>query len=293
VSPAVTFGLPVFNGERYLAEALRSIQEQDLEDIEIVVSDNGSTDGTEEIARTAADHDHRIRYLRSPVNRGGAWNYQRVAALAAAPLFSWMAADDVKGSAFARRCVEALDDAGGEYVFACPRTRLIDADGIVFEHLNDDRMGMDATSAAVRVRNLLQAQASHVMYGVIRTSALRRTRGVRPRVGDDMILLVELLCQGRMVLVDEDLFDQRRHREQFSQQGQNQVAWHAPDARARFAFPQTLLDLELYAAVAHTDLPFAEKARCWATIAPSWAFPRWRGVAGDVRTAMGVPARAG
>ncbi len=291
MTPRVSIGLPVYNGERYLGEALRSVREQDLEDIEIVVSDNGSTDGTEEICRSAAAQDSRIRYLRQPANRGGAWNFMNVARAARGELFTWMAADDVKLPAFVSRCVAALDDAGPQVVFACPRTQLIDADGVVFERLNDEHMGLDAATAHERIRNLLRSQASHVLYGVIRSDVLHASRGILPMVGDDMVLLTELVCRGRMALVDEPLFLQRRHAEQASQQGQGQVAWHAPDASVRFAFPQTRLDAELYRAVAQAPLPPAEKARCWAQIGPSWVFPRWRGIARDVVTALGVPER--
>lgn len=289
MSPVLSVGLPVFDGERYLPAALRSVQEQDLGDIEIVLSDNGSTDGTQEICRAAAAADDRVRYLRSDVNRGGAWNYMRVARAARAPFFTWMAADDVKLPGFASGCVDALTDAGPGTVLACPRTRLIDADGVPFEDLHDSHMGMDAPAPHRRVRNLLRSQASHVLYGVIRTDELRRTRGLLPMVGDDMVLLTELLCRGPMVLVDEHLFHQRRHREQLSQQGHEQVKWHAPQARVRFAFPQVRLDAELCRAVGLAPLDPAERVRCWAQVGPSWVFPRWHAIARDVATALGVP----
>lgn len=287
----LTFGIPVYNGEKYLPEALRSVQEQDLEDIEIVVSDNGSDDATREICEEAAAADPRVRYLRYPVNRGGAWNYRNVMEQTRSPLFSWQAADDVKLPGFARRCVEALDEAGPRAPFVCPRTQLIGADGAVFEDLHDEHLGLDAPTAHERVHNLFRSQASHVMYGVVRMNALRSTRGVIPMVGDDMVLLTELLCQGPMVLVDEHLFHQRRHTEQFSQQGDGQVRWHAPVGSVRFAFPQTRLDLELYRAVAVARLPIAEKARCWQAVTTRWVVPRWRGVGSDVRTALGVSRR--
>lgn len=289
MSPIAGVGIPVYNGERYLPEALASIQEQDLADIEIVISDNGSTDGTQEICRAAAAADDRIRYLRSERNRGGARNYMRTAAAARAPLFTWQASDDVKAPGFVRGCVEALDEHP-EAVLACPRTQLINSAGEVFEDLNDGAMGLDAPTPHERIRNLLRRQAVHVMYGMVRRDALLRTRGMTPCVGDDVVLLAELFAQGPMVLVPEQLFRQRRHDKQFSAQGHDQVKWYAPDARTRFAFPQSKVSVELVKAIAHAQLPPAEKLRCWSEIPTSWTFPRWRGVATDVRVALGVPA---
>ena len=69
-SPRVSIGLPVHNGENHLADALESLLAQSYENLELVVSDNGSTDRTEEICRTYAAADPRIRYFRNEQNLG-------------------------------------------------------------------------------------------------------------------------------------------------------------------------------------------------------------------------------
>ena len=75
VPPRVTIGLPVYNGENYLAEAIDSILGQTFTDFELVISDNASTDRTEEICRKYADQNQRIRYFRHDRNRGASPNY--------------------------------------------------------------------------------------------------------------------------------------------------------------------------------------------------------------------------
>lgn len=289
----LTFGIPVYNGERYLPAALDSARAQDLADIRILISDNGSTDRTADICRAAAAEDDRIEYHRYEQNRGGIWNYRNVIALARTELFTWMPADDIKLPAFARASIDALDAAGPVAVFACPRTRIIDGDGVVYEDLQDLYLGLDADRAHERVRNVLRAQASHLMYGVIRMDAFARTRGIRSSVGDDIILLVELLCQGTMALADEQLFLQRRHDAQVSVQGVSSTSWFAPGQKANRSFAETQTNIELYLAIAHSRLPLAEKGRCWATLGPSWVFPRWRAMVRDVANAVGVDPGAG
>ena len=85
---SVSIGVPVYNGENHLAAALDSFLRQTYEDFEVVVSDNGSTDRTEQIARDYAARDPRIRYYRSDINFGAAWNFNRVVELAQGEVFS-------------------------------------------------------------------------------------------------------------------------------------------------------------------------------------------------------------
>ena len=92
--PRVSVGIPVFNGERFLAETIESILAQTFKDFEIVISDNASTDRTEEICRSYAARDPRIRYNRNDTNRGAAWNHNRVFELARGEYFKWQSHDD-------------------------------------------------------------------------------------------------------------------------------------------------------------------------------------------------------
>ena len=91
----VSVGLPVYNGERYLNEALDSILRQTFEDFELIISDNASSDRTEEICEEYARNDKRIRYSRSSENLGVAWNFNRVAGLSTSEYFRWATADDL------------------------------------------------------------------------------------------------------------------------------------------------------------------------------------------------------
>jgi glycosyltransferase involved in cell wall biosynthesis len=289
----LTFGIPVYNGEKYLPAALASVRAQDLADIRIVISDNGSTDATEEICRRAAAEDERVAYHRYDQNRGGIWNYQNVLDLCETEFFSWMAADDIKLPGFASACIGALDGAGPDAVMSCTGTSIIDGGGVVYEDLNDGALGLDAPTAHERVRNLLRSQASHLMYGVIRMDALRRTRGIRSSLGDDIVLLVELLCQGTFTLAPGRLFQQRRHDTQVSVQGVTSSSWFAPGTKANRSFAETRTNIELYSGISHSDLTVAEKLRCWAAATGNWVLPRWRATLRDIANAVGVDPGVG
>lgn len=292
MTPRATVGIPVYNGETYLPAALESVRAQDEPDIEILISDNASTDGTEAICRAAAAEDPRIRYHRQEVNRGGAWNFNHLVELARAPYFTWAAADDIRRPAFVRRCLEVFAAADPATVLVTPRTRIIDATGRITEDLHDADLACDEPTPHQRMRHFLTAQAAHLFYGLHRTQVLRSTRGIRPVVGNDLVLLAELACRGPFALVPEQLFWQRRHPAQFSAQGQAQVAWHAPSASVRFAFPHTKVSVELLRAVASSGLPVGERLRAMATVPTAWTLPRWRGPAADVWAALGLEPRS-
>src|SRR4051812_24045089 len=89
--PLITVGLPVFNGENYLRGALDSLLAQRHDSFEIVISDNGSTDGTRAICNEYVAKDPRIRLLVSDINRGAAWNFNEVVRHARGRYFMWAA----------------------------------------------------------------------------------------------------------------------------------------------------------------------------------------------------------
>ena len=92
--PLVSIGVPVFNGEKGLAKALDSLLEQDYDKLEIIISDNASTDRTEALCLEYAEKDQRIRYVRQTENIGGVYNFKFVLDEAVGEYFMWAAHDD-------------------------------------------------------------------------------------------------------------------------------------------------------------------------------------------------------
>src|SRR6202171_3622892 len=70
MSSRVTVLMPVFNRERFLDEAIQSVIAQDFADFELLIVDDGSTDGTPEMLRAWAQRDARIVVITSPQNQG-------------------------------------------------------------------------------------------------------------------------------------------------------------------------------------------------------------------------------
>src|SRR5256886_15254499 len=95
--PRLSIGLPVYNGEDFLAESLDALLGQSYEDLELIISDNASTDGTADICRRYEKQDSRIRYYRQPRNIGCAPHHNFVIQQARGELIKTASHDDLYG----------------------------------------------------------------------------------------------------------------------------------------------------------------------------------------------------
>tara|TARA_B110000438_G_scaffold169307_1_gene161796 strand:- start:5631 stop:6536 length:906 start_codon:yes stop_codon:yes gene_type:complete len=100
IVPKVSIGMPVFNGEKFIRGALDSLLGQSFTDFELIISDNGSTDGSELICREYAARDQRIRYVRQETNLGAGFNFKFVLDEARSEYFMWAACDDTRSLDF-------------------------------------------------------------------------------------------------------------------------------------------------------------------------------------------------
>ncbi|MFF5288750.1 glycosyltransferase family 2 protein [Paractinoplanes globisporus] len=110
MSKLVSIGLPVRNAGSRVTEVVRSVMAQTHTDLELVISDNGSTDDTEDVCRTLAKEDDRIHYHRQPENIGLLNNFRFVMGTATGAYFRWIGDDDRVHPELAARTAAALDD---------------------------------------------------------------------------------------------------------------------------------------------------------------------------------------
>lgn len=207
--PRLSIGLPVYNGERYLAESLDALLGQTFEDYELIISDNASTDSTEDICRSYAARDGRIHYVRQATNIGACPNHNHTFHLARGELFKWASYDDLYGRDLLRSCVEALD-ARPEVVLAHSHEAIIDGTARI-THTVDYPLDTDVESAPQRFRSLLFAVGGDDFYGVVRSDVLRRTPLNDSYHHSDRTLVAELALAGRFHQVPEVMFFRRDH----------------------------------------------------------------------------------
>lgn len=104
-SAVVSLGLPVRNGEARIEQVVASVLRQDHDNIELVISDNASDDGTEEICRSLAQSDRRVMYHRQTENIGLNRNFAAVVQLSTGEYFRWVSDDDWLAPSYVSRCL--------------------------------------------------------------------------------------------------------------------------------------------------------------------------------------------
>jgi len=265
--PRVSIGLPVYNGEKYLEQALKSLLAQALNDFELIIGDNGSTDRTEEICLAFAERDPRISYYRHESNLGAAYNFNFVFTQAEAPYFKWASYDDICAPEFLGRCVAALDADPG-LVLCHTRTGIIDENG---ELLKDDThvLRLDSPKSSVRFHDLCVVRHPCVIvFGVIRSEILAKTPLIGSYVGSDRVLLGELGLHGRMCQLPERLFFRRRHGETswWLDERNERLAWFDPNKVGSITFPNWRILLEHIASVHRVPQQPRAKINCYLNI---------------------------
>jgi glycosyltransferase involved in cell wall biosynthesis len=209
VSPPLTIGLPVYNGENYVSESLDSLLAQTYTNFELIISDNASTDGTEEICRSYATLDSRIRYVRQPVNIGAAPNHNYLVQAARGSLFKWAAHDDLFAPKLVERCIEALDERP-ELILAHAYMGIVDELGNTVE-IYDYRLATDSPRPSERFRSLMFTDGGDDFYGVIRTNVMRRIAPHNSYHNAGRKLVAELSLHGPFYQVPDVMFFRREH----------------------------------------------------------------------------------
>lgn len=177
--PLVSIGMPVYNGETYIREALDSLLSQSLVDFELIISDNASDDCTEDICTEYANKDKRIFYIRHERNQGATENFNFVLNKAVGYLFMWAAHDDI----WHKNYVELLSNElmkDNELGFVYGKSIFIDKHGLIcgkainnffkFRFMRNDRRNSGVLNTIVYFLD----RSPFKIYGLYRTNLIKQ-----------------------------------------------------------------------------------------------------------------------
>lgn len=295
--PRVSIGMPVFNADKYLEEALDSILSQTYSDFELIISDNASNDRTREICTAYAAADERIQYHRNRTNLGAARNFNRVFEMSTGEYFKWASYDDVLGPAYLSRCVEILDR--DPLVVAChSKTGRIDEHSeLVSVYEEYQYLRLTSNRPHERFFDLIRLNHScNIVFGLMRSSALEKTSLIGPYPASDRPLLAQLGLMGQLYEIPEILFYRRDHPETTWRvwgESPEVITWYDPTKAKQISLPYWRLFWEYRASIGRIPLKWTDRLLCYVELVrlsrQTWRqdMPMWRWLIVDLERAAG------
>lgn len=264
ITPRLSIGMPVYNGEKFLKDALDSIIAQTFSDFELIISDNASTDSTKNICEAYQDKDKRIRYFRNNKNLGAAWNYNQVFEPIVGEYFKWAAHDDMMAPQLFEKCIDVLDREP-QVVLVYPGTILCNENGQI-EGTYSDGLNLRDHKPHQRFRSFLANPGlCHAVFGVIRSNVLRQTALIGNYPRSDRNLLGELSLAGEFYEIQENLFYRRIHPQISTEENitEYQLAvWFDPSKEGEMVFPRWRRLSEYLKAIQRVRISWLEKTLC-------------------------------
>ena len=169
--PLLSVGIPVYNSEQCIGDAIESIQAQTYKNVEIVICDNCSTDRTREICLRYAASDERIRYHQNTTDIGKEPNFLRVLQLATGDFFMWNCADDIRPAGSLEGLMAAMLRSPQAVMAHGP----VIAEAIESTKVLANRMNLMKDSPSERIREYVKGvEHNAIQYSVYKTKTLKR-----------------------------------------------------------------------------------------------------------------------
>lgn len=191
--PLVTIGIPTYNRHELLARAISSTLSQDYPLIEVIISDNASTDGTDDLCHRFCKEDDRIKYIKQSFNIGPGANFSEVLSMASGMYFMWLGDDDWIDACYISECVSILSTNTD--------VALVSGTPLYYRAGNKSHKGkmfdlLDRYWATRVFRYYLNVTDNGMFYGVMHTKQLQKVV-VRNVMGSDWHLIANMISMGK------------------------------------------------------------------------------------------------
>jgi glycosyltransferase involved in cell wall biosynthesis len=216
ISNLVSIGMPVYNGEKYITQAIGSLLKQDFDDFELIISDNASTDSTYDICVEFASKDTRVKYTRNETNIGAELNFKKVLDIANSNYFMWAACDDLWSQNYLSGSVKAMEE--NTYAVLTYATLFnIDDSGSIIRDYPELHLLSKPGSLFDRLENFLWFEESlgkaNLIYGLMKTSVIKQIGPPKSygfgNWGTDYLLVFNLLFHGKFIFLPQASFYKR------------------------------------------------------------------------------------
>jgi len=201
-SPLVTVCIPVYNESKNLASTIENIINQDYMNLEILISDNDSTDDSFDIAQSYVDKDNRIKLKRLDKNIGASSNIQEMVNEGSGKYCMLVGAHDLRQHNMISSCVSIMEERKSISIVH-PKAMWIDGTGKVIDEINASLSTVGIKSPIARVATTLFAHGyGSVVYGLMRYSDLKKINIGARIIAADILWMAEMSCYGEIYYDD-------------------------------------------------------------------------------------------
>lgn len=192
--PLVSIGLPTYNRAATLNRAIESVLTQHYANLELVISDNGSGDETEEICRAAARRDSRVKYLRQQNNQGVSANFREVLKQSSGEFFMWLGDDDWLDQSYVKSCVQVLLEHP-DYSLVCGKARYFNESKLAHEGVSIDLLQENGSDRVLAYYE--QVADNGTFYGLMRRTQILGAP-FRNTLGGDWLIVAAIAFMGKV-----------------------------------------------------------------------------------------------
>jgi glycosyltransferase involved in cell wall biosynthesis len=298
--PIVSIGMPVYNAENFVRDAIESLLNQTFEDFELIISDNASTDETENICQEYLKKDKRVRYHRNQKNIGAGENFNVAFNLSSGDYFKWAAHDDICAPEYLERCVEILDndpitilchsktvligETGEKLAFDEAKDCFIDRNANFISKVDPQRKLNSNKSYERFSEILLKTSWCFEIFGLIRAAALKKTSLFQSFYGTDKAILAELSLIGKFAEINKPLFFRRCHAGQSTsiKSPSDRESWNNPSVQRGFLYSRIRCFVNYSKAIFQHQSKWSHNMLCLLSLA-RWLIDinGWKGLLSD------------
>ena len=209
-APTVTVGVPVYNGELAIKQALDSILAQTYDGYSILIADNGSTDNTQKICKEYASKYSKISYIRREKNIGLFQNFYDILRRCDTRYFVWLAVDDWWEPTFLESNIAVLDNdshfvgSGGLIDYPDSPDKMVSKDQKIKQFFGNGQV-YDFADKTERLSFYIRWHAAEDMYAVWRADILKNCIIKRDCCGCDLMMILKALTYGQLNIIPETL----------------------------------------------------------------------------------------
>lgn len=213
-APLITIGMPIYNGDKFLNQALESLSKQTFTDYEILISDNASIDKTADIIKEWQAKNPKIKYFRQEENIGALKNFEWLLNNSKSNWFMFAAYDDLWSENYLSELYKKIKENNEDVLLSAPKVIKTKENG-EFDIEREFDKRINTAEGLTRIKLLLRWVQSGWFYGLYNKQALTEAFNYanykfKLTWGSDFIVLLPILLSGKVTGNNNAVFYQRQ-----------------------------------------------------------------------------------